>query len=422
MKDKHISFTVSNSTGLTSDRIVGYDFARSMALLGMVIVNYKIVMIDTGPHPEWLLWIVERIEGRAAAMFVMLAGIGITLMSQYKIKNNCGTATTEIRYNLWNRAFFLLVAGLINIHFWHADILHFYAAYLFIGAWYLTSSPRHLWQTAGMAVLTAFIFNLVFYYYNDMGAEDLLLCSLVAPLNIINHLFFNGFYPVFPWIAFLLVGMWLGRQNIKNRTFQIKAVAWGVAVTCITENLSKTLIPLFFDYDNSKIVYYVLDTGAWPSMPLYMLSAGGTAIAAITICVMLAEKMNQNWLKPFTAVGRMSLTLYVIHVTIGIEGLDYMGLYMDSQSLWVPISVAIGFYVFSIGFANLWEKAFGRGPLETLMRKIRLLKKKMQVDNDIIIVQNDLESQRLFCFRRYVHLKKEKTNKKKNQSAESKAA
>ena len=62
MTDKHISFTVSNPTGLTSDRIVGYDFARSMALLGMVIVNYKMVMIDEGPHPEWLLWTVERIE------------------------------------------------------------------------------------------------------------------------------------------------------------------------------------------------------------------------------------------------------------------------------------------------------------------------------------------------------------------------
>jgi uncharacterized membrane protein YeiB len=48
MTDKYISFTVANPTGLTSDRIVGYDFARSMALLGMAIVNCKMVMIDTG--------------------------------------------------------------------------------------------------------------------------------------------------------------------------------------------------------------------------------------------------------------------------------------------------------------------------------------------------------------------------------------
>lgn len=67
MTDEHISFTVANLTGLTSGRIVGYDFARSMTLLGMVIVNYKMVMIDEGPHPEWLLWllwIVGRIEGK----------------------------------------------------------------------------------------------------------------------------------------------------------------------------------------------------------------------------------------------------------------------------------------------------------------------------------------------------------------------
>jgi uncharacterized membrane protein YeiB len=62
MTDKHISFNVSNPTGLTSDRIFGYDFARSMALLGMLIVNYKMVMIDEESHPEWLPWIVDRIE------------------------------------------------------------------------------------------------------------------------------------------------------------------------------------------------------------------------------------------------------------------------------------------------------------------------------------------------------------------------
>ena len=54
--------------------------------------------------------------------------------------------------------------------------------------------------------------------------------------------------------------------------------------------------------------------------------------------------------------------------------------------------IAIGFYAFSIGFANLWEKAFGRGPLEIFMRKINILKIKTRIDKDIIIVQNALES------------------------------
>ena len=32
----------------------------------------------------------------------------------------------------------------------------------------------------------------------------------------VRHLFFNGFHPVVPWLAFLLVGMWLGRQDLRD--------------------------------------------------------------------------------------------------------------------------------------------------------------------------------------------------------------
>ena len=127
------------------------------------------------------------------------------------------------------------------------------------------------------------------------------------------------------------------------------------------------------------------------------------------------KPIYSNWLKPFTAAGRMSLTLYVIHVTIGIVVLEYIGLDMDSQPLWVPISVAIGFYAFSLCYASAWERAFGRGLLEILMRKTKM-------DKDVLIVQKNLERQRIFCSIRHGYLKRENINEKKNERTESKAA
>ena len=65
-----------------SQRIPGYDLARSLAIFGMVIVNYSSFMGGWGVGPGWLVWLVELLPGRAAAIFVVLAGVGMSLMAR----------------------------------------------------------------------------------------------------------------------------------------------------------------------------------------------------------------------------------------------------------------------------------------------------------------------------------------------------
>src|SRR4051812_7587006 len=60
-------------------RIAGYDFARALAILGMVLVHFSLVMGSDQTHPRWLAEIIELLDGRAAATFVVLAGVGISL-------------------------------------------------------------------------------------------------------------------------------------------------------------------------------------------------------------------------------------------------------------------------------------------------------------------------------------------------------
>ena len=58
-------------------RILGYDIARALAIIGMVIVNFKIVMGADEHGPHWLLSFASLFEGRAAATFVVLAGVHV---------------------------------------------------------------------------------------------------------------------------------------------------------------------------------------------------------------------------------------------------------------------------------------------------------------------------------------------------------
>lgn len=44
-----------------STRIIGYDFARALAILGMIIVNYKLALV-AGESPRWLAILTNSFE------------------------------------------------------------------------------------------------------------------------------------------------------------------------------------------------------------------------------------------------------------------------------------------------------------------------------------------------------------------------
>ena len=109
----------------TSSRIIGYDVARALAILGMVIVNFKTVMYDKISGADWLGGFVNLFEGRAASTFVILAGVGMTLMSKRAIAENDIPKIKQIQNTLFKRSLFLFIVGLMYTPIWPADILHF---------------------------------------------------------------------------------------------------------------------------------------------------------------------------------------------------------------------------------------------------------------------------------------------------------
>jgi uncharacterized membrane protein YeiB len=62
-------------------RILAYDLARSLALLGMVAINFWVFMENGEKCPNWLEAVLCIMQGKAAATFVVLAGAGISLLT-----------------------------------------------------------------------------------------------------------------------------------------------------------------------------------------------------------------------------------------------------------------------------------------------------------------------------------------------------
>lgn len=346
-------------------RIIGYDLARALAIFGMVIVNYKVVMNASKNGPDWLIWLAGLFDGRAAATFVILAGIGIAMLSKKGIVTQDRERIHRDRKTLFKRAIFLFIVGLLYTPLWPADILHFYGVYIVIAALLLTASDRQLWAGVIGLNIAFLLLILIFDYETGWNFSTLTYVDFWTAKGMLRHLFFNGFHPVIPWLAFLLIGMWLGRQDVENRQIR-RRILWIATLTAvIAETLSYILLKIF-----SGNIGIFFSTEPMPPMPFYIAAGAGTAIVIIMLCLEYTlQYPHTSIVMPLVSTGQLALTLYVAHVVIGMGFIETIGR-LENQTLQFAIASASIFFILSVIFSHYWHKQFQRGPLEWMMRKI----------------------------------------------------
>ena len=354
-------------------RIIGYDLARALAVFGMVVVNFKIVMGAERGGPEWLATLAGLLDGRAAAVFVVLAGVGISLMTRTGRVAADAERLLRHRRTLHRRALFLFVVGLLYTPLWPADILHFYGVYIAVAAFLLAAPTRRLWASAVGLMLTFVALFIWLDYEAGWKWETLDYSDLWTPLGMLRHLLFNGFHPAFPWLAFLLVGMIIGRQDMGDRAARRRVFGWGAGAAAVAELTSRLLVGVL-SVDaapaDQEVVAAVFGTKPMPPLPLYMVAGAGTASAVIAACVELGERFEgAGWLRPLVATGQLALTLYVAHVVLGMGTLEALGR-LEGQTLSFALAAAGSFCVAGVVFSHLWRARFERGPLEAAMRRL----------------------------------------------------
>ncbi len=214
-----------------NNRHEGLDLARFLAFAGMVIVNFRIVMMQSegdGINNSLAGMISGALEGRAAATFVVLAGIGLGLAAtRYPL--------AQIRITTIKRAFFLLALGLLNCTIFDADILHYYAVYFLLAVPLLSVASRRL---IPIIVALAFVFvamAITLDYDAGWNWSDYSYSDFWTAEGFIRNLFFNGWHPVIPWLGFLLFGIVLSRLPLSERPTQIRMMVLGAAASIAAE-------------------------------------------------------------------------------------------------------------------------------------------------------------------------------------------
>ncbi len=328
-------------------RLHGLDIARFLAFAGMVLVNFRIV---AGPPDgtDFGTLITHGLEGRAAALFVVLAGVGVTLSRAPALL-------------LLKRAAFLFVIGMANMLIFDADILHFYALYFVVAAGFIASPGRHLLAAAAGVTAIALLALFLLDYDRGWDWDSYSYADFWTPAGFLRHSLFNGWHPVFPWAAFLLVGMWLGRKPLGDRHVQLAMLLGGVILSVLASLPGR--VP------SDPDLKAVLGTAPIPPGPFYVLAGIGSSAAMIGAVLLLAAHLQRlgiaDW---FAAPGRQSLTLYVAHIMLGMGVMDAMGWMNGALSSPQVFWGSLAFCALSSLYARIWGLFFKRGPLENLMR------------------------------------------------------
>lgn len=355
-------------------RILGYDLARAAAILGMVIVNFKLAMGVEKDGPGWLVGLANLLDRRAAAVFVITAGVGLSLLSQKaRLSGDDGQIKAK-RNLLLRRALFLFGVGLAWLPLWPADILHYYGVYIAICAWLLTAPDKWLWRLALLAMVGWLVLAFVIDYEAGWNFDDIEYTDLWTLEGALRNLFYNGFHPVLPWVAFVLIGMWLGRQDVGDPVLRRRLLAWSVGVMLLIEGLSSGLVALAkqdpgdLSPDDIEALF-----GAAPMMPtpLYVVAASATAIAFMMLCLEVGERWGER-LMPLVHTGQLALTLYAAHVFIGFGVLESIGAldHGGGYDLAGAIGFALAFFVGGVWFTTWWRGRHRLGPLEWAMRRL----------------------------------------------------
>ena len=375
-------------------RLRGIDAARGLALLGMMATH----LLPTFESNADLTptWIGLTLSGRAAALFAVLAGVGLAL-STGKHRPLDGPELSAARRGVALRALVIAAVGLtlggleVNL----AIILVHYAALFLCVLPFLGMGLKRLCAWAGGWILASPMLAYLLRPWLLAANPPLELGhnpaweELSTPTRLLADLFFTGYYPVFQWLSYVLVGLVIGRLMLAKPLVPVVLLVVGSAVAFAAKTLG---VAAMESWGGRAALEEILDSPGYPldsvlqvnltgirqegswwwlasaaphsGTTLDLLHTSAVAAAVIGVCLLLgqlAEWVDLDLLLPLRGAGAMTLTLYTVHVWV-VSGFYLKPLpagWTEDGMYFVQAATAI---VVGMVFALLkW-----RGPLEWL--------------------------------------------------------
>ncbi|AND64535.1 hypothetical protein AX766_08965 [Flavobacterium covae] len=220
--------------GLTNNRIAAIDFTRGISVFFLIIVHTMLIYGTLETQTETTIGQIIIWLGRGAAMYLIAMGISFTFSRRQSF------------YAITKRALYILYIGysLNFVKFIIPEFIFGGLPYRFLNAYHLKTQTLEttlfflglgdILQLAGITLLLIAFINQITnnkWIYFFLGLLIIIVSKELSGLKInilglqyICDLFFsnqyNVYFPVFPWSAFIFMGVFLGKQlkEINNDT------------------------------------------------------------------------------------------------------------------------------------------------------------------------------------------------------------
>jgi uncharacterized protein len=357
---------------MKTHRIPGFDLARAYAIFGMFIVNFNTVFGNVTSQ-EGLFGLLNAFNGNSSVLFVILAGMGVSLMTSQALLQP--QQQPQSKAIVLKRSWFLFVFGLLFFLWWPADILHFYGGYMHLAAFLLFVPRSTLLWTAFGAILVFHLLWLFIPYDTGWDFQTFAYQDFWTVTGFLRNTFYNGWNPIFPWLAFFLLGMFLGRLNWQKHQTAQQTITIG-ALVYVLFRVFQYLLTLRDIHPDIKL--YMNADYLPPFLP-FMLSTASFSLFIIGLSIALGKRAEEKtWLRVLVQTGQMTLSHYCLHLTLGLWGLACLSrkslsldlILQPPSSAWLILGYALGYFLLTVIFSALWRRYFSLGPMEWLMRKL----------------------------------------------------
>jgi uncharacterized membrane protein YeiB len=217
-------------------------------------------------------------------------------------------------------------------------------------------------------------------FTTDLPDDEPTLAALIHPVELLSPLLVTGSYPIVAYMAFICVGMVIGRLDLSNRLLAVRLTVGGAVLAAGSWLLStlilfqlgglqhlRTAAPpkvspqeaqniILWEPDTVSSWWWLVERAPYTTTPFRMVHDLGVAMAWLGLSLLITRsRLASRALSPLAAAGAMTLTLYTGHVVV-LEASSFLE---DN-----PIQLFLVLAYVALSFAALWRQGGRRGPME----------------------------------------------------------
>lgn len=353
-----------------SRRRPGPDVVRALAMFGVVVMNYHGYLIIRGaPRDGGVLYDVfdpwtGPLSTRFATLFVLTAGVGVSLMTASSIGDP--ERTRAMRWRLARRGLVLYGVGLAFDMIWAGTILPYYGAMFVLAAVLYTWRARWLILTGVLAAVAGWALRW-WRLERDLDGRDTSWLTNPpgsSPRGLLFDVFVNGTHPLLPWLAFFCAGIVLGRI-LHTDWWRAACAGCGLALFSIAAIVG----PAAAGSADAR-VRTLLSDDPFERGLVYVASTLGSALVAFAAISWVADRFEDSTvIDVLRRAGQLSLTIYLAHALVFNLLVDWLDV-VAPDGVGTALAFATIVWLCSIAGAVAYQQRFGRGPAERVYRAL----------------------------------------------------